>query len=104
MKKWLMKIKREDGFTLLEMTIVLVVIAILMIVLLPNITNVNTSVTNSTNKSLVQTIEAQKLLYEAEKGEKPTLKQLQEGEYITKEQLDAFNEIPPAEPDGEGGN
>ena len=95
MKKWFEKVKKEDGFTLVEMTIVLLVIAILMIVFLPNISGVNTRVTTSTDKALVQTINAQKLLYEAEKGkEQYSLDKLVKEGYITKDQLEKYNEIP----------
>ena len=95
MKKWFKKLKKEDGFTLVEMTIVLLVIAILMIVFLPNITNVNTSVTTSTNKALIQTIDAQKLLYKTEKGVDPEpIDKLVEEGYITLDQQKKYNEIP----------
>ena len=95
MKKWFKKLKKEDGFTLVEMTIVLLVIAILMIVFLPNISGVNTRVTTSTDEALVQTINAQKLLYKAEKGkEQDSLDKLVEEGYITSDQLKKYNEIP----------
>ncbi len=94
MKKWFKKLKKEDGFTLVEMTIVLLVIAILMIVFLPNISGVNTRVTTSTDEALVQTINAQKLLYKAEKGNEPSLEELEKGGYITSDQLKKYNEIP----------
>lgn len=94
MKKWFKKLKKEDGFTLVEMTIVLLVIAILMIVFLPNISGVNTRVTTSTDEALVQTINAQKLLYKAEKGTEPSLEELEKGGYITSDQLKKYNEIP----------
>lgn len=94
MKKWFEKVKKEDGFTLVEMTIVLLVIAILMIVFLPNISGVTTRVTTSTDEALVQTINAQKLLYKAEKGkEQDSLDDLVEEGYITSDQLKKYNEI-----------
>ena len=94
MKKWFKKLKKEDGFTLVEMTIVLLVIAILMIVFLPNISGVNMRVTTSTDEALVQTINAQKLLYKAENGNEPSLEELEKGGYITSDQLKKYNEIP----------
>lgn len=95
MKKWLKNLRNEDGFTLLEMTIVVVVIALLMIVFLPNITNVNTSVSKTTNKALVQTINAQKILYKAKTGlELESIDKLESDGYITKEQLNAYNKVP----------
>ncbi len=95
MKKWFKNLKNEDGFTLVEMTIVLLVIAILMIVFLPNISGVNTRVTTSTDEALVQTINAQKLLYKAEKSVDPEpLNKLVEEGYITSDQLKKYNEIP----------
>ena len=94
MKKWFKKLKKEDGFTLVEMTIVLLVIAILMIVFLPNISGVNTRGTSSTDEALVQTINAQKLLYKAEKGNEPSLEELEKGGYITSDKIKKYNEIP----------
>ena len=38
MKKILKKLKKKDGFTLIEMLIVLFIIAILLILIIPNIT------------------------------------------------------------------
>ena len=65
-----------------------------MIVFLPNISGVNTRVTTSTDEALVQTINAQKLLYKAETGKEPLLEELEKGGYITGDQLKKYNEIP----------
>ena len=44
MKKILKKLKKKDGFTLIEMLIVLFIIAILLILIIPNITkNIDTA-------------------------------------------------------------
>lgn len=92
MKKWLKKLKNEDGFTLLEMTIVVMVIAILIIVMIPNITKTNSSVNVTTNKALTQTIEAQKILYKAENGKTPKVDELHTEKYITDDQYEAYKE------------
>lgn len=96
MKKTIRKIKNEDGFTLIEMTIVVVVIAILLIVFLPNVEKVNTRVTDTTDQALVKTVEAQKILYKAQYGEEADSDQLETAGYITTPQKDAYDKLPEA--------
>ncbi len=93
MKKIVGKLKNEEGFTLIEMTIVILVIAILLIVFLPNISKVNQNVNKTTDSALVQTIEAQKILYNAQENDKAAdVEKLRASGYITQEQFDAYTE------------
>lgn len=88
------KLKKEDGFTLIEMTVVLVVIALLLIVFLPNITDVNDNVSKTTNKALEQTVDAQMILYKAQYGaDDASVDKLKEMGFITQEQYDAYDEL-----------
>lgn len=86
---------KEEGFTLIETTIVLLVIALLTILILPNVSGVTDNVNDSTSNAVVQTVETQKMLYESKNpGTAPVdLEKLVEDDYITKGQLDAYNKV-----------
>ena len=54
MKKIIQKFKNKDGFTLIEMLIVLFIIAILLILIIPNITkNIDTAKDNKNVQELL---------------------------------------------------
>lgn len=54
MEKILKKLKKKDGFTLIEMLIVLFIIAILLILIIPNITkNIDTAKDNTNVQELL---------------------------------------------------
>ena len=97
MKKIKKMFNKEDGFTLIETTIVLLVIALLTILILPNVSGVTDNVNDSTSTAIVQTVETQQMLYESnnptENGITPEA--LKEAKYITKGQLDAYRKINP---------
>lgn len=98
MRKLLKKLREEKGFTLIEMTIVILVIAILLVVFLPNIAGVTDNVNKTTNNALKETVEAQAELYkaqhnEAQHNEAPTLEELKTGGYITEEQKNSYSKI-----------
>lgn len=92
MKKLTEKLKNEDGFTLIELSIVLVVIALLMLLIVPNVTNVMSNVNGTTDEAVIQTVEAQIELYKANNrvGGYINLDDLVENKYITQEQLNAY--------------
>lgn len=92
MKKLTEKLKNEDGFTLIELSIVLVVIALLMLLIVPNVTNVMSNVNGTTDEAVIQTVEAQIELYKANYrvGGYINLEDLVENKYITQEQLNAY--------------
>lgn len=56
--------KNEEGFTLLETSIVLLIIAVLSLLIIPNVTGVKDTVDGSTDDAIVASVEAQILLYE----------------------------------------
>ena len=65
MKKIKKMLNKEDGFTLIETTIVLLVIALLTILILPNVSGVTDNVNDSTSTAIIQTVETQQMLYES---------------------------------------
>lgn len=88
------KLFNESGFTLIETSIVLLVIAVLTLLIIPNVTGVKNFAESSTNDAIVQSVEAQILLFETNN---PTMKYDDEnnnfiGGYVTAEQLKIYNE------------
>jgi len=87
--------KSENGFTLLEMSIVLVVIAALLVLIIPNVGKVNSSTEKTTDKAAISAVESQILLYKMDnptvpEGEQALLDDMKAKEYITQEQLEAY--------------
>ena len=85
---------REEGFTLIETSIVLLVIAMLTLLILPNVSGVTNNVDDSTNKAVIETVEMQKILYESNNPTEDSadLDELVRLNYITKEQLKVYRE------------
>lgn len=80
-------IKNEDGFTLIEMLIVLMIITVLILLIIPNLTDKTKSVHEDGCIALQKTVQAQVEAYILEKGENPSsLKELAEKGYIEEEQ------------------
>ena len=96
MKNIQKKLVNESGFTLIETSIVLLVIAALTLLIIPNVTGVKNSADNTTNNAIVQSVEAQILLFEANN---PSMKYDVEheknnfiGDYVTAEQLKIYKD------------
>src|SRR5699024_1093308 len=95
MKNILKKLRADDGFTLLEMAIVIMIIAALLLLIIPNVSKVNDKTDKTTSEAVVNTVETQILLYEMDSGEKlegDALLNALEGEYITSEQRKVYEE------------
>lgn len=95
MNKIFKKIKKEEGFTLLEMSIVLLIIAALLLLIIPNVGDVNNRTEQTTEKAAISTVEAQILLYkmdypENEETGDALLTSMKEKDYITEEQFKAY--------------
>lgn len=89
------KLFNESGFTLIETSIVLLVIAVLTLLIIPNVTGVKNFADSSTNDAIVQSVEAQILLFETNN---PTMKYNDNDEnnnfiggYVTAEQLKIYH-------------
>lgn len=84
--------KKEKGFTLIEMLIVLTIITVLILLIVPNLTDKSTSVHDKGCDALVQTVQAQVSAYQLDTGNLPsTLNQLQTEKYISEEQKTCKN-------------
>ena len=90
------KLSNESGFTLIETSIVLLVIAVLTLLIIPNVTGVKKFADSSTNDAIVQSVEAQILLFEANN---PTMEYNADDEknnfiggYVTAEQLEIYKD------------
>ncbi len=99
MKKVLVRLiqkgRRKEGFTLIEMVLVLFIVAALLLLIIPNMSKQTKNVETKTNAALVETVETQKELYLLEHDEASvTAEVLAEQGYITDEQLEKYNAIP----------
>ena len=79
-----MKINNEDGFTLLEMLMVMFIISVLILLTIPNITKHKKSVDEKSCESYADMVQTQVTAYEMVEGDMPTsLGQLESSGYIT---------------------
>lgn len=95
MKKILRKLRLEDGFTLLEMSIVILIVAALLLLIIPNVSKVNDTTDKTTGEAAVSTVETQIILYKMDGSnlsEDDILQELLDNSEITQKQFDAYNE------------
>lgn len=84
--------KREDGFTLIEMLIVLMIITVLILLLLPNITKQSSDIHEKGCDALAATVQTQVSAYQLEKGSFPeSLDKLEDEGFITEKQKTCKN-------------
>lgn len=91
-----MKLKKtnNEGFTLLEMLIVMFVIAILIVLFVPNLMKQTGKISSDGDIALEKVIEAQSEMYFLENNKRPeTTQQLVDGKYISKEQKKKADEL-----------
>jgi len=82
-------IKREEGFTLIEMSLVLFIISALLLLFVPNLSTRQTSAAATGDEALVSVLQAQVDMYKMDKNEDPaSLTVLKENKYITQKQFD----------------
>ncbi|WNB93557.1 competence type IV pilus major pilin ComGC [Bacillus sp. NEB1478] len=74
--------KNQDGFTLIEMMIVLLIISILMLIALPSMTKNNKVVKSLGCEATIDLVQGQVGAYEAETGSIPTPEELKDGGYV----------------------
>ncbi|MGL9972200.1 competence type IV pilus major pilin ComGC [Enterococcus sp. DIV1420a] len=84
------KKQKYAGFTLLEMLIVLLIISVLILLFVPNLAKHKETVDKKSNEAIVKIVESQIELYTLEKNKTPSLNELVNEGYITKEQLDKY--------------
>lgn len=77
-----MRIKKEDGFTLVEMLIVLLIISILILITIPNVTKHFASIDKKGCDAYVQMVQGQVEAYKIDYMKIPTINDLVEKEYL----------------------
>ncbi|WP_208558642.1 competence type IV pilus major pilin ComGC [Marinilactibacillus kalidii] len=83
------KLEQENGFTLIEMSLVLFIISVLLLLIIPNINTHQGTAKSSGDSALENVVQTQIDLYEMEKGSKPTsLQVLKEEKYLNNQQYE----------------
>lgn len=79
--------KKSNGFTLVEMLIVLLVISVLIILMVPNLSNSSSDINKKGCEALTAVVQSQVDLYYIENKKLPgSLDELAAAEYITEDQ------------------
>ena len=77
---------KHQGFTLVEMLIVLLVISILILLFVPNLSAQRTEIDEKGNAAIVKDVETQIELFQLNENRTPTRQELLAGNYVTEEQ------------------
>lgn len=83
--------KNENGFTLIEMLVVLMIISVLIILIVPNLSGRSKDVNEKGCDALIAVVQAQVDAYHLEKGELPTSLDKLVPEFITQDQTSCQN-------------
>ncbi|WP_413524273.1 competence type IV pilus major pilin ComGC [Carnobacterium divergens] len=83
------KLLNNNGFTLIEMILVLFVISVLLILVIPNVTKQKEKIDHQGTDALVTVVETQIELYQLEKGnvESVTFEMLEKAGYLKHKQV-----------------
>lgn len=81
-----------QGFTLIEMLVVLLIISVLLLLFVPNLTKQKDLVQEKGDAAVVKVVKSQMELYELREGKAASTNDLIEAGYITKEQAKTYNE------------
>lgn len=90
MRGYIKRLRDEDGFTLIEMLIVIMIVSLLLLLVMTNIGGVQTTIKKTTDDGIVQTVKSQQVIYEMDTGKEATPVILKEAGYINQEQFDAY--------------
>jgi len=80
--KYLSSLKTQNGFTLIEMMIVLMIISILLLIALPNMTKSNQVVKQKSCDATIRLVQSQVAAYEAENDTVLTSLEPLKGTYV----------------------
>lgn len=85
-------LKEENGFTLIEMLIVLSIITVLIILIVPTLASKSGEVQDTGCEALVQTVQSQASAYHLEKAKPPeSINALVSANFITEDQKSCRN-------------
>ncbi|MBP2623609.1 competence type IV pilus major pilin ComGC [Streptococcus oricebi] len=80
-----------EGFTLIEMLVVLLIISVLLLLFVPNLSKQKDAVSDTGNAAVVKVVESQAELYELKHGsEQATLAKLVSAGNLTQKQVDSY--------------
>ncbi|WP_042458355.1 competence type IV pilus major pilin ComGC [Neobacillus dielmonensis] len=79
---FIQKLKSEQGFTLIEMMIVMLVISVILIITIPNVAQHNANINNKGCQAYVKMVQAQVQAYQMDKNKIPTLDELKSAGYL----------------------
>jgi len=87
-KKTIQKtMKNKEGFTLMEMVLVLFIISVLMLMIIPNVANTKKSVETKGTDALAVVVQTQANMYELDTGsEAASFDELKTGGYLSDKQ------------------
>ena len=86
--------KKNAGFTLIEMLIVLMIITVLLILFVPNLAKQADSIDAKGNEALTKVIETQCEMYYLDHNKRPTnYNDLENGGYISEEQMEKAKKL-----------
>jgi len=82
----------KKGFTLLEMTVVVMIVAVLFVLTIPNVSSVLKSVDTKSCNAQCKVIDAASVQYKLEYGELPrSIQDLYSGGFISEQQMTCSN-------------
>ncbi|MDR1013252.1 MAG: prepilin-type N-terminal cleavage/methylation domain-containing protein [Lactobacillales bacterium] len=89
------KQKEISGFTLVETLIVLLILSILILIMVPNLMKHKDFAEKKSDEALVHVVESQMTMYELEQAtnKKPSLQELKDAGFITKDQKERYERI-----------
>lgn len=88
MKKLTQWIKKEQGFTLIEMSLVLFIISALLLLFVPNIAGRQEGANETSNEAVLTVLQTQADMYLMDKNEAPATFSIMKNEgYLTEKQL-----------------
>ena len=88
MKKFLVKMRKHSGFTLVEMSLVRFIIALLILIILPNLAAQRKHATRVHEDAMVNVVQTQIDLYENNTGQSVnSYTDLEGGDYLTAAQV-----------------
>lgn len=82
MYKILKLLKRNQGFTLIEMLIVLLIISILLLLIIPNLTNNVKNVKDTGCKGYIEMVQSQVVAFQLNENKLPTFEELVNQNYL----------------------
>ena len=89
MKKIYKWFKLEEGFTLIEMSLVLFIISALLLLFVPNIAGRQESANETSDEAVITVLQSQVDMYKMDKGKNPeTFTTMHTEKYLTAKQLE----------------